>query len=281
VAWKTSMMRTIGALALLAGASACSTVSYDFGDLKPSTSSSSTTTTTRFTTSVTYPRFDDRKPHPWEGRGPTAYPIHGTDVSKYQPKVDWVKARDSGVSFAFIKATEGGDRIDDRFVEHWRNAAAAGIPRSAYHFYYFCRSAQDQANWFIRNVPHDPQAMPHVLDMEWNHLSPTCKKRPPAHVVQSEMRIFLDMLTRHYGKKPIIYTSIDFYEDNRLHEFKGYQWWLRSVSAHPKARYGTSDFLFWQYTGTGRVPGIRGDADINVFNGSQRDWQAWLKANTG
>ena len=49
--------------------------------------------------------------------------------------------------------------------------------------------------------------------------------------VQREMRIFLNAIERHYGKRPIIYTTIDFYRDNRLHEFRGYDWWLRSVAA--------------------------------------------------
>lgn len=279
LASKRMILRGVAAaltLGLLAG---CTSVSYDFADVKPT---SSTTTTTRYQSGAAYPRFDDRKPHPWEkALGPVSYAVHGTDVSKYQTKVDWHSARDNGISFAFIKATEGGDRVDPMFAEHWRAARQAGIPHSAYHFYYFCRSAEDQADWFIRNVPREANALPPVLDMEWNHMSPSCKKRPPANVVQAEMRIFLEKLTRHYGKKPIIYTSIDFYRDNRLQNFEGYDWWLRSVSAHPHVRYGTKDFLFWQYTGTGKVPGIRGDADINVFNGTQKEWRAWLAKHTG
>ena len=229
---------------------------------------------------ATYPRFDDRKPHEWRAKHPWTYPVHGTDVSKYQTSVNWGEAREAGISFAFIKATEGGDRLDDRFHEHWRGARAAGVPRGAYHFYYFCRPAIEQAKWFIKHVPNEPGMLPPVLDMEWNHLSPTCKLRPSAAVVQSEMRIFLNAIERHYGRKPIIYTSIDFFDDNRLAEFKGYPYWLRSVAGHPSERYGPHPFTFWQYTGTGRVPGIRGDADINVFNGSERQWRDWLRANT-
>lgn len=279
MAWKRSILRSLVALIALAPVAACSTVSYDFADVKPTATS---TTLAKFQSGLAYPRFNDRKPHPWDkALGPTSYAVHGTDVSKYQGRVDWGVARESGVSFAFIKATEGGDRVDAMFDDHWREAKAAGIPRTAYHFYYFCRTAADQADWFIRNVPRDPHALPPVLDMEWNHMSPSCKKRPPASVVRAEMKIFLEKLTKHYGKKPIIYTSIDFYEDNRLDLFKGYDWWLRSVSAHPHVRYGTKDFLFWQYTGTGTVPGIKGDADINVFNGDQKQWRAWLAKHTG
>ncbi len=183
------------------------------------------------------------------------------------------------VSFAFIKATEGGDRVDDYFHRNWNAAKVAGVARGAYHFYYFCRPAIEQARWFIQHVPRDKTALPPVLDMEWNHLSPSCKLRPPAATVQAEMKVFLDAVEKHYGKKPIIYTSIDFWEDNRLWEFKGYPWWLRSVAGHPDTKYGKQSFLFWQYTGTGIVPGIRGDADINVFNGSAASWRKWLKAN--
>ena len=92
-----------------------------------------------------YPRFGDNDPHEWEGGTPWHYAVHGTDVSKYQTSIDWHKAKSSGVSFAFIKATEGGDRIDDYFDEHWATTKAAGVPRSAYHFYYFCRPAAEQA----------------------------------------------------------------------------------------------------------------------------------------
>ena len=61
--------------------------------------------------------------------------------------------------------------------------------------------------------------------------------------------------------------------------FKGYPYWLRSVAGHPDDKYSGHPFTFWQYTGTGVIPGIRGDADINVFNGDMRAWKKWLKAN--
>ena len=229
---------------------------------------------------LAYPRFDDNKPHEWQKRRPTQYAVHGTDVSKYQTTIDWHTAKKSGISFAFVKATEGGDRVDDYFAEHWSRTRTAGVPRGAYHFYYFCRPAHEQAAWYIRNVPREKGSLPPILDMEWNPDSPSCKLRPPAETVRSEMKIFLDIVERYYGKKPIIYTSIDFFEDNDLSSFRGYPYWLRSVAGHPTERYGEHPFAFWQYTGTGVVPGIRGNADINVFNGTTTTWNKWLRANT-
>ena len=119
--------------------SACTSVDYDFSDVKPAAG----TGISLPSASTKAPRFYDRKPHDYTGKTPWHYPVHGTDVSKYQEKVDWQQVRNGGISFVFIKATEGGDRVDDRFNEHWAGSRAAGIPRSAYHFYYFCRSAAD------------------------------------------------------------------------------------------------------------------------------------------
>ena len=265
------VLRAAAGVAFLAVLSACSTVDALTPDLSATTSSTGV--------AATHPRFSDSDPHKWEGGAPWHYAVHGTDVSKYQGSVDWHKARSSGVSFAFIKATEGGDRVDDLFAEHWRKAKAAGVPRAAYHFYYFCRPAAEQARWFIDNVPKEKGALPPVLDMEWNPQSPSCKLRPDPATVRSEMRTFLQIVEKHYGKKPIIYTSVDFFDDNGLSGFRGYPYWLRSVAGHPTARYGDHPFTFWQYTGTGVIPGIRGDADINVFNGDMGAWKKWLKAN--
>lgn len=247
-------------------------------DLMPSVSPATTSST--HDVAVSYPRFSDSDPHEWKGGAPWHYAVHGTDVSKYQRSVDWHKAKAGGVSFAFIKATEGGDRIDDYFDEHWRMTKAAGVPRAAYHFFYFCRPASEQAAWFIRNVPNERSALPPVLDMEWNPDSPTCKKRPDAATVRSEMKTFLSIVEKHYGKKPIIYTSLDFFDDNGLSGFRGYPYWLRSVAGHPTDKYADHPFTFWQYTGTGVIPGIRGNADINVFNGDMAAWKKWLAANT-
>lgn len=256
--------------------SACTTTDYDFSDVKKGGAVARIAPPSG---AVKAPRFGDRDPHDWTGKTPWHYPIHGTDVSKYQTSVDWSAARASGISFVFIKATEGGDRFDERFTEHWNGARQAGIPRSGYHFYYFCRPAIEQARWYIRNVPRDPGALPPVLDMEWNAHSPTCKLRPDGAIVRKEMRIFLNALEKHYGKRPIIYTTVDFFDDNDLRQLSEYPFWLRSVAGHPDEKYGPHPWTFWQYTGTGKVPGIKGDADINVFAGSAATWKKWLESN--
>ncbi|MFC7053540.1 GH25 family lysozyme [Hansschlegelia quercus] len=205
---------------------------------------------------------------------PEDHAIKGIDVSKYQGPIDWSAVRAAGTSFAYLKSTEGGDRIDDRFAENWAAAKAAGVPRGAYHFYYFCRTGAEQAAWFIHNVPNDPDALPPVLDMEWNHLSPTCQRRPPAAEVQREMATFLRIVEKHYGKRPVIYTSVDFHRDVLVGSFPNHHFWLRSVAGHPSLKFDASrNFSFWQHTATGRIAGVSGDVDRNVFVGSTAAWR--------
>ncbi len=227
------------------------------------------------------PRYGDSDPiTEWEGGAPFGFPVHGVDVSKFQGEIDWQQLKRNRIEFAFIKATEGGDLLDNKFALNMAKARRVGIPSSAYHFYYFCTSARKQARWFIRNVPRMPRSLPHVLDMEWNSKSPTCRLRPPAQTVRKEMKIFMDMIERHYGKRPIIYTTVDFHEENLEGHFPRDVFWLRSVKTHPKVTYPNRPWAFWQYTGTGRMSGVKGNIDINVFGGSRERWRQWLKSAT-
>ncbi|MFC3075141.1 glycoside hydrolase family 25 protein [Shinella pollutisoli] len=220
-------------------------------------------------------QFRDAHPINFGKRAPKHYQVHGVDVSRWQGNIDWARLRTQGANFAYIKATDGGDHIDPMFRKNWDGAKAAGLKRGAYHFFYWCRTGAEQADWFIRNVPRDPDALPPVIDVEWNGQS-KCKKRPSRAVVLEKMKAFMDKLERHYGKRPIIYTAPDFYEDNLTGELKDYPFWLRSVAAHPSVRYPNRRWVFWQYSGSGLSHGVDGRIDLNVFAGSEDEWHNWL-----
>jgi lysozyme len=229
---------------------------------------------------VARPNFGDADPADFGGNGPEDHAVHGIDVSRFQGPIDWRQARAHGVSFAFIKATEGGDLVDPMFRDHWRGAGRAGVPRGAYHFFYHCRPAAEQAEFFIRNVPQDG-TLPPVLDMEWTPFSPTCTIRRAPEVIRAEAKVFLDIVEAHYGRRPIIYSTVDFYQENQMWRVGSYPFWLRSVAAHPDEVYGGRHWSFWQYTSTGLIPGVEGEVDINVFDGSSGDWARWLAAHAG
>ena len=208
-----------------------------------------------------------------------AMPVQGIDISKYQGDIDWNRVRRAGISFAYMKVSEGGDYVDGRFYDNWEKSARAGVARGAYHFMYWCRTASEQAVWFTQAVPHDPTQLPPVLDLEWNHASVTCPNKVPRDDALAKIRKMLQIMEYHTGKRPIIYTDITFHREILEGEFPGYQFWLRSVAAEPDERYDARPWTFWQYTATGHVPGVNGDVDRNVFHGSDGDWQRWLRQN--
>ncbi len=220
-------------------------------------------------------RFRDAKPINFGKVAPRHYAVHGVDVSRWQGEIDWPKLRSQGANFAFIKATDGGDHLDPMFMKNWTGAAAAGIRRGAYHFFYWCRPASEQADWFIRNVPKVAGALPPVIDVEWNGES-RCRKRPSPAQVREKMQVFMDRLERHYGQRPIIYTAPDFYADNLKGAFTDYPFWLRAVAQHPSRVYPGRKWVFWQYSGSGLSHGVKGNIDLNVFNGTEAQWRNWL-----
>lgn len=225
-------------------------------------------------------KFSDSKPIDFGKAAPKYFPVHGVDVSRWQYDIDWKVLRTRGANFAFIKATEGGDHLDPMFRKNWAAAAEAGVPRGAYHFFYWCRVAEQQADWFIQNVPKVDGALPPVIDVEWNNHSKTCPTRPSRPVVLKKMKVFIEKVEKHYGQKPIIYTAPDFYEDNLKGQFRDYPFWLRSVAEHPRHRYPNREFVFWQYSGTGLSKGLDHNIDLNVFNGSVKAWHRWLSRNS-
>jgi lysozyme len=224
-------------------------------------------------------QFRDAKPINFGKVQPRHYAVHGVDVSRWQGDIDWPKLRTQGANFAYIKATDGGDHLDPMFKTNWRKAKEAGIRRGAYHFFYWCRRASEQADWFIRNVPRDPDALPPVIDVEWNGES-SCKRRPSRADVLEKMQVFMDKLERHYGQRPVIYTAPDFYKDNLVGAFENYPFWLRAVAQHPSTVYPGRKWVFWQYSGSGLSQGVNGRIDLNVFNGSEDGWHNWVARRT-
>lgn len=188
------------------------------------------------------------------------YDIHGIDVSHHQGPIDWSAVSADGVTFAFIKATEGGDHVDSRFEENWQASKQAGILRGGYHFFTQCRPGALQADNFIKIVPREAGALPPVIDAE--HMGP-CRSGPAVTDVPGEISIFLDKLEQHYGQRPIIYTTKEFHDAHLKAGFHNERFWIRSLLMAPYFR--KDEWLFWQYHNRGRRAGITGPVDLNVF----------------
>lgn len=199
------------------------------------------------------------------------YEVKGVDVSHYQGDISWEKLEEQGISFAFIKATEGSSHVDERFCENWKNAKETKIYIGAYHFFSFDSPSQTQAELFVNTAGELSGNLPPVVDVEYygdKEIHPPDKEK----VVES-LREFLVILEAHYQVKPIIYTTYKFYHRYIEHEFDSYPLWIRNVYYPPSVDLGR-EWVFWQYSDTAVLEGYTGAEpciDLNVFYSSEEE----------
>ena len=198
---------------------------------------------------------------------PKGYSVHGIDVSKHQGTIDWKRVRNMKkngiqVSFTFIKATEGITRQDNKFEFNWQQAAYYGILRGAYHFYYPSRDADKQADNFIKVVKLNTGDLPPVVDIEYSNGKSKQK-------ICDDLKVFVRRLEKQYGVKPIIYTNINFFTTYLEGSFDTYPLWIAGYFDHDRFyNEFLTPWIIWQHSESGKVDGIRGSVDFNVFNGS-------------
>lgn len=193
------------------------------------------------------------------------FPLRGIDVSHHQGEIDWRAVVGDDVRFAYLKATEGGDHKDRRFARNWREAGAAGLARGAYHFFTLCRPGGDQAANFIQAVPRDESALAPVVDLEFVG---NCKTRPTRAAFLGELEVFVTRVEEHYQQRLIYYVTYDFLERYLLDtpELRR-PLWIRDVFSQPELPAGF-EWILWQYCDRGRIDGIDGPVDLNVYRGS-------------
>ena len=186
---------------------------------------------------------------------------YGIDVSNHQGDVDWGRGAGDDIEFAYVKATEGGDHVDDRFHANWMGADAAGLDRGAYHFFTLCRPGADQAANFLKAVPEDPDALPPAVDLE---LAGNCADRPSRSRVEREVRAFIDAVEAKTGRPVVLYLGDDFEGRYHLRDDLDRPDWRRRILLRPRG----DRWWIWQVSGEARVDGIDGPTDLDVMRGT-------------
>lgn len=186
----------------------------------------------------------------------------GVDVSHFQGAVAWDEVAAAGNSFAFAKATEGLDAFDSEFASNWQGIKAAGMLRGAYHFFRADDDGTEQARFFLSKVEFQANDMA-VVDVE-------LLDGVSSQQLLGRLRAFLQEVRQSTGRQAVIYTDINFW--NALDagdEFSDHPLWIAEYGVEePKLPNGWNGWTFWQHSQTSTVPGITGDADSNVFNGT-------------
>lgn len=195
----------------------------------------------------------------------SAYPVRGMDISHYEGDVAWDAVRLDGLSFVYIKATEGGDGVDAKFADNWRGATSAGLLKGAYHFYNFCKGGAEQAANFIATVPPEAGTLPMTIDLEE---SGDCRTMPQKDAFRADLAAFVQKVSAAYGQKPVLYVNYAIYAKYFSGEGDSYKLWIADTSHAAPALPDGSAWTMWQYGWHGHVAGIPGEVDLDVFNGT-------------
>ncbi len=204
----------------------------------------------------------------------------GIDVAAHQhpggTPIDWSKVRTDGQSFAFVKATEGGDWVNPHYVQDIQAANAAGLKTGAYHYARPAGDAKTQAANFAAQIALAPdQTLPPALDIE-------VAEGKSAAQLEQWIEEFTSELKRLTGRTPMIYTYKYFWmgQMNNSQKFSDMPLWLAAYQDQaPEAVGGWNELSFWQRSGSGKVAGISTDVDMNLFNGSKQQLQSFSDGN--
>jgi lysozyme len=190
----------------------------------------------------------------------------GIDVSYYQGDIAWPRVHRAGVQFAFIRAYDGIDVFDPKFVANWNAAKAAGILRGAYQYFRPTVSPIDQADALVRVLRMYGQGeLPPVLDVE------TLDGRALSDVAVAS-KIWVDRVRAQLDVEPIVYTNYGMWRWRPATELGTQPLWLAHYTTQcPSIPGPWVRWTFWQYTDTGHVPGIGGAVDLDVFDGTLED----------
>lgn len=188
---------------------------------------------------------------------PPSFESYGIDVSHHQGEIDWEVFKqnaDSTIRFVYCKATEGTDFIDNKWKYNRTKLKDLKIIHGAYHFFSPSKSAKIQADHFLSQYSVAQNDLPPVLDAETEGASNSA-------LIQN-MKVWLNSVEEATGKRPIIYTSYHFYNTKFRNEFPGYKFWIANYSNTPN-RLKDEAILHWQFSDKGKIPGIKGNVDLN------------------
>lgn len=178
------------------------------------------------------------------------------DVSHHQGRINWRQVA-RFTDNVYIKATEGKTWVDPLYAENLEKARQAGLRVGSYHYLRTTSRVEDQFANFLRTVPKEKQDLIPMVDCEeqtyWG------KKE----YVDSLM-VFIKLVEKHYGKRPLIYSVNSFYMKN-LQNLQGYPFMIGRYFGYPPVMAPGHSYTLWQYTDKGVIQGICKEVDLSRF----------------
>jgi lysozyme len=187
--------------------------------------------------------------------------VHGIDLSHYQGSVFWdAIGENSKMAYVYLKATEGGNKIDEKYEENIEMAHRYGLKVGSYHFFRPKTDLQQQLyNFMSQCRPGDQDLIP-MIDIE-------TKSDLPTEGFQDSLLKFLDMVEKTYRQKPLLYTFANFYDHYLSGKIDDYKLMIAQYTKREPLLADGKDICLWQYTGKGRINGINSFVDKSRFMG--------------
>lgn len=198
--------------------------------------------------------------------------VRGVDVSHWQGSVDWARVKGAGIGFVFARVSHGLEIQDTTFARNWPALRSAGLVRGAYHYFRPSQDPLQQADLALQLLDAagglQPGDLPPVLDVE------TAEGLAPS-ALQAAARAWLARVEARTGRKPILYCPPSM-SSSLGTGFGDHPLWLAHWNvACPTIPGGWSRWRFWQHSSTGTVAGIQGAVDLDLWNGTLADLQAF------
>lgn len=184
----------------------------------------------------------------------------GIDVSSYQKDIDWsATAQDKNIKFVYVKATEGATYRSRHYQFNIENARQYGIHVGAYHFFRPTVSVEKQFRNFTSVVKKEEQDLIPLIDVE-------VRGTITPQALADSVLMFADMLERHYGCRPMIYTGSAFYNSYLSGRISGYPLFIARYSKVEPRLTGGAKWILWQFSEKGVIAGIDHVVDLCRFN---------------
>lgn len=197
------------------------------------------------------------------------YPVVGVDISAHNGAPDFDSVAGSGVDFVYLKASEGSSFRDPAFIRNYVAARRTPLAVGAYHFFRFDSDGVSQADNMLNALKGLKVDLPLAIDVEeWQNAATV-----PTDLVVERLETMLSRL-RDAGHRVIVYTNKSGHS-RFMRELEA-DLWICSFTTPP---IGRTDWRLWQHSHRSRIPGVDGPVDMDTFNGSREEWQAWLAGN--
>ena len=183
----------------------------------------------------------------------------GIDISSWQGNVDFKKIKDSGIQIVYIKATESNKYIQSTMEKYHKGAKENGLLVGFYHFFRANVDAKLQAKYFASAIEGKSMDCKLVLDIETT-------EGVDAEALTNMCIVFLEEVKKLTGKEVAIYTYTSFANSSLTSKLSSYPLWIAHYGVvTPGTNRIWNEWVGFQYSEKGVVPGINGNCDIDEF----------------